>query len=134
MDAVPVPDSIDHTPPANEFVNAGVVELTHTLDEPPDEVYNVGKALTVKELLTELMQNPFPNGYTTDTVPAVNPVTTPFALIDAVPVPETIDQVPPALAFVNAGVVALTQTEAAPPSLFAYAASVVTFTVLDANE
>ena len=50
-------------------------------------------------------------------MPAVNPVTTPPVLTDAVPVPATIDQVPPVCTLVNAGVVALTQTEAAPPAL-----------------
>jgi hypothetical protein len=51
------------------------------------------------------------------TVPAVKPVTTPPAVILAVPVPGTIDQVPPAVASVKAGVVELTQTLAAPPPI-----------------
>jgi hypothetical protein len=51
------------------------------------------------------------------TVPAVKPVTTPPVVILAVPVPATIDQVPPAVASVKAGVVAFTQTLAAPPPI-----------------
>ena len=52
------------------------------------------------------------------TVPAVKPVTTPSVLTDAVPVPVTIDQVPPDCELANAGVILLTQTEDA-PSVFA---------------
>ena len=47
----------------------------------------------------------------------VKPVTTPSVLTDAVPVPATIDQVPPDCAFVNAGVDVFTQTVVAPPVL-----------------
>ena len=52
-------------------------------------------------------------------VPAVLPVTTPPAEIVALPVPLVIDQVPPPVALVNAGVVAPTQTLAAPPPIAA---------------
>ena len=53
----------------------------------------------------------------TVTVPAVNPVTTPPAVILAVPVPDTIDQVPPPVAFVKAAVDAPSQTLNAPPAI-----------------
>ena len=59
-------------------------------------------------------------------MPAVNPVTTPPVLTDAVPVSATIDQVPPACALVNAAVVALIQTEAAPPPLVDKVGNVLT--------
>ena len=42
-------------------------------------------------------------------------MTTPPEVMLAVPVPETIDHTPEAVASVNAGVVEFTQTEAAPP-------------------
>ena len=50
-------------------------------------------------------------------MPGVRPVTTPPALMLAVPVPFVIDHtpVPPEVVFVNAGVVELTHTDAAPP-------------------
>ncbi len=82
----------------------------------------VGKAFTVKLAVAELVQL-FPSVYVyvTVTVPAVKPVTTPPAVILAVPVPATIDHVPPAVAFVKAGVCELTQTVAAPSAIAATA-------------
>ena len=77
-----------------------------------------GKAFTVNELLTELLQVPLLYVYFTETVPAVNPVTTPPVVTEAVPVPAIIDHVPPDCAFVKAGVEAFAQTDVAPP-LFA---------------
>ena len=58
--------------------------------------------------------------YTTDAVPAVTPVTIPVPAIVAEPVPLVIDQVPPPVAFVNAGVVLPVQTVNAPPLMVAF--------------
>ena len=44
-------------------------------------------------------------------------MTTPPAVILAVPVPLVIDQIPPVVASVNAGVVEPTQTAVAPPPI-----------------
>jgi hypothetical protein len=77
-----------------------------------------GKAFTIREVVAVLEQLPLVTVYSTVTVPAVRPVTTPPGLVMlAVPVPATIDQTPPAVASVKAGVVALTQTVAAPPAI-----------------
>ena len=90
--------------------------MTQMAEAPPVLAAKVGKAFTVIEELTEFVQlEPFVYVYFTLTVPAVKPVTTPPVVIDAVPVPATIDQVPPDCALVNAGVVPFTQTEDAPP-------------------
>jgi hypothetical protein len=120
-DAVPVPATIDQVPPDCALVKAAVVALTQTVAVPLALADKVGNALTVNELTTELLQVPLLYVYLTETVPAVNPVTTPPELTDAVPVPATIDQVPPDCALVNAGVVAFTQTVDAPPPLAAKA-------------
>ena len=48
----------------------------------------------------------------------------------AVPVPAVIDQVPPAVASVNAGVVAPIQTEVAPPPIAATVGRAVTVSAL----
>jgi hypothetical protein len=115
-DAVPVPGTIDQVPPAIIFVNAGDDNPTQTIDAPPafagNDPYTVNKLPT--EVLHPIMVLFV---YTTDTVPAVRPVTTPLELTDAVPVPGIIDQVPPDKAFVNAGVLAPIQTALAPPAL-----------------
>jgi hypothetical protein len=85
-------------------------------EAPPVLATKVGKAFTVIKELTEFVQlEPFVYVYFTLTVPGVKPVTTPPEVIDAVPVPATIDQVPPDCVLVNAGVVPFTQTEVAPP-------------------
>src|ERR1700683_811640 len=55
--------------------------------------------------------------YCTVTVPALKPFTTPPDVTLAVPVPGNIDHVPPAVASVKAGVVELTQTVDAPPTI-----------------
>ena len=52
-------------------------------------------------------------------MPVVTPVTTPPPEIVAEPVPFVIDQVPPPVAFVNAGVVLPTHTVADPPPMAA---------------
>jgi hypothetical protein len=77
----------------------------------------VGIALTVKGWVAETEPQLFVTVYVTVTKPALKPVTTPPVVILAVPVPGTIDQVPPPVASVKAGVVELTQTLAAPPPI-----------------
>jgi hypothetical protein len=62
-------------------------------------------------------------------VPAVSPVTTPPVVMLAVPVPAVIDHVPPTVASVNAGVVALTHTVVAPPAIAATVGNGFTVTV-----
>ena len=57
------------------------------------------------------------------TVPAVSPVTTPTDVILAVPVPGVIDQVPPMVASVKAGVEEPMQTAAEPPAMAAMVGS-----------
>ena len=56
----------------------------------------------------------------------------PPAVIEAVPVPAVIDHVPPEVASVNAGVVALTQTVAAPPVIAATVGRALTVRGADA--
>ena len=102
-------------------VNAGVVELTQTVDAPSAIAEITGKSLTVNEVVAEFEQ-PLPLVavvYLTVTVPAVNPVTTPPEVILAVPVPSIIDHVPDGVASVKAGVVAPVQTDEAPPAIAA---------------
>jgi hypothetical protein len=117
MLAVPVPAVIDQVPPGVASVKAGVVALTHTAAAPPAIAATVGNAFTTRGVAAIFEQVPLLYVYTTVTVPAVRPVTTPPAAMLAVPVPEVIDQVPPGVASVKAGVVALTQTVAAPPAI-----------------
>ncbi len=119
MLAVPVPDVIDHVPPAVALVKAGVVELIQTDDAPPPIDATVGNGFTVNGADAVFVHPPLVTVYTTVTVPAVNPVTTPPDVMLAVPVPFVIDHVPPAVALVNAGVVALTHTDDAPPPIAA---------------
>ena len=57
------------------------------------------------------------------TVPEVSPVTIPPDVILAVPVPGVIDQVPPMVASVKAGVEEPTQTVADPPAMAAMVGS-----------
>ena len=115
MLAVPVPGTIDHDPPVVTSVNAGVLDPTHTDAAPPVIAATVGRALTVSEDVAVLLQVPLLTVYTTVTVPEVIPVTTPPAVMLAVPVPFVIDQVPPVVALVNAGLVEPAQTVVAPP-------------------
>ncbi|MNQ62248.1 hypothetical protein D3C85_765870 [compost metagenome] len=92
----------------------------------------VGVGFTVK-LIDALFEHP-PLGtvYSTVTVPAVNPVTTPPVML-AVPVPDVTDQSPPGVVLVKAGVEEPTQTVAAPPEIAATGAklAVVIEIVLD---
>ena len=60
----------------------------------------------------------------------MTPVTTPPAVMLAVPVPGTIVQTPPAVASVKAGVTAPTQTFAAPPPIAATTGNGLTVTVI----
>ena len=106
-----------HTPEAVASVSA-VVLPTQTLFVPPIAAGAAGSALTVKTLVAEFPQ-PVVMVYFTVTVPAVTPVTTPPVVMLAVPVPAIIDQVPPAVASVKAGVGEFTQTAAAPPAMAA---------------
>ena len=62
----------------------------------------------------------------TVTVPAVRPVTIPPAVMLAVPVPGVMDQVPPAVASVNAGLVEPAQTVVAPPAIAATVGNALT--------
>jgi hypothetical protein len=119
MLAVPVPGVIDHEPPAVASVNAGVVVFMHTEAVPPPIAATAGKVLTVRGAVDVFEQVPLVTVYTTVTVPDVRPVTTPPAVMLAVPVPGVIDHVPPAVASVKAGVVELAHTEAAPPAIAA---------------
>ena len=112
--AVPVPFCTDQTPSAVASVNAAVVEFTHTEVAPPPIDATVVAAFTVSDVFAELLVQPV-TVYTTVTVPAVKPVTTPSCAMLAVPVPGVIDQVPPVVASVKAGVVEFTQTVVAPP-------------------
>ena len=102
--AEPVPFNIDQVPPAVASVKAGVVAPTHTVAAPPPIAATVGKAFTVSDLVTVVVPQPVTE-YLTVTVPAVTPVAIPPAFMVAEPVPFNIDQVPPAVASVKAGVV-----------------------------
>ena len=115
--AVPVPFVIDQVPPAVASVKAGVSVLTHTVVAPPPIAATTGNAFTVNEVVAVFVQVPLLKVYTTVTVPGVNPVTTPAAVMLAEPVPFVIDQVPPAVASVKAGESALTHIPVAPPEI-----------------
>lgn len=117
--AEPVPFDIDQVPPLVVSVKAAVVALTHTVAAPPPIAATVGRAFTVRALVTAVV-NPqlLVTEYLTVTLPAVVPVTT-LPLIVAAPVPFTIDHVPPAVASVKAGVAEPTHTAAAPPPIAA---------------
>ena len=86
----------------------------------------VGNAFTVTLLVTVVVPQPVTE-YLTVTDPAVPPVTIPPAVMLAEPVPFNIDQVPPPVASVKAGVVEPTHTVAAPPPI---AATVGTATIV----
>ena len=58
MLAVPVPLVIDQVPAAVASVKAGVVEPAHTEVAPPPIAATVGRALTVREVVAELEQEP----------------------------------------------------------------------------
>jgi hypothetical protein len=77
----------------------------------------VGKSLIVKDCVAEAEPQVFVTVYVTVTVPAVRPVTTPPAVIFAVPDTGTTDHIPPPVASVKAGVVEATQTLTAPPAI-----------------
>jgi hypothetical protein len=115
--AVPVTGTTDQTPPPVASVKAGVVDPTQTLTEPPPIADTVGKAFTVKDCVAEPEPQTFVTVYVTVTAPAVRPVTTPPAVILAVPVTGTTDQTPPPVASVKAGVVDPTQTLIEPPPI-----------------
>ena len=106
-----------HTPESVTSLRA-VVLPTQTLFVPPMAAGVPGSALTVRTFVAEFPQ-PEVIVYLTVTVPAVSPVTTPPLVMLAVPVPGTIDHVPPPVASVKAGNVEFTQTEAAPPLIVA---------------
>ena len=112
--AVPVPGVIDHVPPTVASVKAGVVAFTQTVVAPPETGLTTGNGFTVKVCVDELVHPPVTTVYTTLTVPADNPVTMPPVEMLAVPDPGVIDQVPPAVASVKAGVFAFTHTDEAP--------------------
>src|SRR5579862_9887679 len=116
MVAVPVPLIIDQVPPATASVKAAVVEPTQTDDAPLAIAAGATFGLTVSGVETVFPEHPVVV-YSTVTVPALTPVTTPVCAIVAEPDPLTIDQVPPAIASVNAGVVAPTQTVDAPSAI-----------------
>jgi hypothetical protein len=113
--AVPVPFVIDQVPPAVASVKAGVLVLTHTDIAPLPIAATTGNAFIVNDFVALFVQVPLLIVYTTVAVPGVNPVTTPPAVILAVPVPFVIDQVPPAVASVKAGEFALAHTVNDPP-------------------
>jgi hypothetical protein len=115
--AVPDTGTTDQVPPPVASVKAGVIEPTQTLAAPPPITDTVGKAFTVKDCVAEPEPQIFVTVYVTVTVPAVRPVTTPPAVILAVPVTGTTDQTPPPVASVKAGVVEPTQTLAVPPPI-----------------
>src|SRR4029079_14666818 len=73
---------------------------------------------TVRAAVTVVVPQPVTECLTV-TDPAVTPVTTPPEVMVAEPVPFKIDQVPPAVASVKAGVVAPTHTVDAPPPIAA---------------
>ena len=116
-DAVPVPYTMDQVPPSVASVNPGVVVLTHTVVAPPPIAATTGNAFIVNDFVAVFVQVPLLKVYTTVTVPGVNPVTTPAAVILAVPVPLVTDQVPPAVASVKAGVLELAHTVKDPPAI-----------------
>ena len=87
MLAVPVPAVIDQVPPVVPSVNAGVVDPAHTFVTPPAIAATAGSALTVREVVAELLHVPLLTVYTTVTDPDVRPVTTPPVVMLAVPVP-----------------------------------------------
>ena len=117
--AVPVPLTIDHVPDGVPSVKAGVVEFTQTDSAPPVIDKTGGKSLTFNDVTAKFVHPPKLAAvvYITVTVPGVNPVTTPPEVIVAVPVPLTIDQVPPTVASVNAGVEEFIHTDEAPPAI-----------------
>jgi hypothetical protein len=115
--AVPDTGTTDQVPPPVASVKAGVVEPTQSFAAPPPIGVTVGNAFTVKDCVTEVEPQLFVTVYVTVTVPAVRPVTTPPAVILAVPVTGTIDHIPPPVASVKAGVDEPTQTFAAPPAI-----------------
>ena len=117
--AVPVPLTIDHVPPPGEQLNEGVVEPEHTLAAPLFMGATIGVPFTVSSVVDEADPQLLVTVYLTVTEPAVPPVTTPPEVIVAVPVPLSIDQVPPAVALVKAGVDAPAQTPDAPPLIAA---------------
>ena len=117
MLAVPVTEVIDQVPPAVASMNAAVVDPAHTAAAPPVIAETVGNALIVRVEVAMFEHEPLVTVYTTFTLPAVSPVTTPPAVMLAVPVPLVIDHVPPAVASVKAGVVDPTHTEVVPPPI-----------------
>jgi hypothetical protein len=76
-----------------------------------------GIGLTVNGSVIGAEPQVFVTVYVTITEPADRPVTTPPAVILAEPVPEVIDQIPPAEASVKAGVAEPTHTLTAPPPI-----------------
>ena len=86
-----------------------------------------GTPFIVRDLLTVVVPQLLVTAYLTVTAPAVEPVTTPPVVMLAEPVPFNIDQVPPPVASVKAGVVEPTHTVAAPPPI---AATVGTATIV----
>src|SRR5579862_9935543 len=118
MVAEPVPLIIDQVPPATASVKAAVVEPTQTDDAPLAIAAGATFGLTVRGVETVFPEHPVVV-YSTVTVPALTPVTTPVCAMVAVPVPLIIDQVPPATASVKAAVVEPTQTDDAPLAIAA---------------
>jgi hypothetical protein len=130
MVAEPVPFVTDQAPPDVASVNAGVEAPAHTLAAPPPIAATVGTSFTVSGIVAEAEPQLLVTVYFTVTEPALPPVTTPPGVMLAVPVPFTIDHVPPGVASLNPGVVLPTHTLAAP--LFIGATVGVPFTVSDA--
>jgi hypothetical protein len=108
-----------HTPPGVPLlVNVELLPI-HGVEATPLIVPALAAAFTVSALMAEAEPQLFVTVYFTVTEPAAVPVTTPPEVIVAVPVPFTIDQVPPEVASVNAGVEAPTHTLDAPPPMAA---------------
>ena len=124
--AIPVAELLQ-TPDGVASVNA-VVLPTQTVLVPPIDAGVAGSGLIVNAFVTEFPQ-PVVTVYLTITVPAVSPVTTPPEVMLAVPVPATIDQVPPAVPLVKGAVAEFTHTESAPPAMPATVGTVLTVTV-----
>jgi hypothetical protein len=119
--AVPVPLVTDQVPPGNPFKKASEPNPAHVLIAPPVIGGKTGKDTTDNDFVT-LVEQPFVllvTVYSTITVPAVKPETTPDPSIVAAPVPLAIDHTPPTVVLVKAAVVEPVHTTAEPPEIAA---------------
>ena len=117
-------------PPVVPFLRV-VVFPTQTCLVPLIASGAFGSAFTVKDFVTTVEQPPDVTVYLAVTTPAVIPVTTPPLVMLALPDPEVVDQVPPLVPSVKAGVEEFTQTVVAPPRIAATIGSAFTVVAVD---